>query len=216
MTNEEIIENGKKLFQSAENLRKSAPDLDALMLSLWEAIVEENFFENISDLGDEDGGGKWLSEAYAYNAGVMSHPKRSPGQKGRNKSPKKVGTISIITRLCNSDNMQEDTPAWPWLNQACLILGWHPKNSSEDTWAIENFEPNDDSLTSISHLRNGLWSWRNEDEDYAYFFLLPIFLLRNENDLKRFALRPLKILFEADDPVGAAQEALRDVPVLVP
>jgi len=211
MMNEKIIEDGEKLFQSAENLRRSAPDLDALMDSLWELIEEDDLFgqEEVWDLDDESalGKGKWFASAYAYNAGVMSRPKRAL---------KQVGTISIITRLCNSDDMDDATPDWPWLNQACLILGWHPKNNPNDKWGIGNFDPDDDCVACIFHLGNGLWSWRTDDGDNAYFFVLPIFSLRNELDLKRFALRPLKILFDADDPSAVAEDAFHDVHVLMP
>ncbi len=218
MTNEEIAENGRRLFQSTENLRKSIPDLYALIDSLRNFVEEEEFFGEVTDLGDEDAGGKgeWLSTAYAYNAGVMSSPKRVQGQKGPNKSPKQIGTISIITRLCNSDDLNDAIPAWPWLNQACLIVAWHPKDNPEDNWEIENFEPNDENVVSIVHLGKGLWSWREDEKDYAYFFVLPIFALRNEFDLKRFALHPLKLLFDADDPGAVAEDAFRNVHVLMP
>lgn len=220
MTDENIIENGRRLFQSAENLRRSAVDLDAMMESLWESIEKKEFFGEIIDLGDEDAGGvgEWVASAYAFNAGIVSHPKRSPGQRGPSKKPKQVGTISIITRLCNSDDFDGETPNWPWLNQACLILGWHPKENPEDHWEIENFIPSDESRACIVHLGHGLWSWRDEEGegDYAFFFLLPIFALSSETNLKDFAMRPLKNLFDAQDPWFVAKEVLQDVPVLLP
>lgn len=218
MTNEEIIENGRRLFQSAENLRQSAPDLDALMESLWEAVEGTKFFGEIEDLGSEGTGGDggWLAPAYAYNAAVLSYPERAPGQRGPSKKPKPIGTLTFIVRLCNSGEVEDHTAKWPWLDQACLILGWHPKDNPEDNWEIDNFNPEDENLVSIIHVGNGLWAWQERDENYAYFFAIPIFALRNENDLKRLALSPLKKLFDSDDPVRAAEEALSDVPALQP
>lgn len=216
MTNEEIIENGRRLFQSAENLRQSAPDLDALMQSLWEAV--EGIFGEIEDLGDEDtgGDGEWLATAYAYNAAVLSVPERVSGQRGRRKKPKQIGSLTFIVRLCNSGDIEEHTVKWPWLDQACLILGWHSKDNPEDNWEIDNFNPEDENLSAIIHVENGLWAWQEHGENYAYFFAIPIFALQNENDLKRLALRPLKELFDSDDPVRAAKEAFSNVPVLRP
>lgn len=218
MTNEEIIENGRRLFQSAENLRQSAPDLDALLKSLWEAVEEGVFFGEIKDLGDENAGGgeEWLAPAYAYNAAVLSSPVRLPSQRGPNKKPKPIGTLTFIVRLCNSGDFDNHIVKWPWLDQACLIVGWHPKDNSEDTWEIDNFNPEDENLAAIIHVGNGLWAWQEQDKNYAYFFAVPIFALRNENDLKRLALTPLKRLFDRDDPVSAAEGVLSGVPVLQP
>lgn len=217
MTKEEMFEHGRKLFQSAENLRRSAPELDALLESLWEILENEEFFGEVNDLGDEDAGGDggWVSSAYAYNAGILSRPARAPGQRGPSKKPKQIGTISIVARLCNSKDIVGELPDWPWLNQACLILGWHPKQNPDDHWEIENFDPEDENFASIVHVGDGLWAWHESDGDYAYFFVLPIFALTDEDALKRFALRPLKTLFDADDPKSLAEAALRNVPVLL-
>ena len=218
MTNAEILEHGRKLFQSAENLRRSAPELDALLESLWEILENEEFFGEIADLGDEDSGGdgEWIASAYAYNAGILSRPARAPGQRGASKKPKQIGTISIVARLCNSKDIDGELPDWPWLNQTCLIVGWHPKQNPDDYWEIENFDPEDENLASIVHIGDGLWAWRESEVDYAYFFALPIFALTNEEVLKRFALRPVRALFDSDDPKSQAEDAFRDVPVLSP
>lgn len=217
MTNAEILEHGRKLFQSAENLRRSAPELDALLESLWEILENEEFFGEIADLGDEDSGGdgEWISSAYAYNAGILSRPARAPGQRGPSKKPKQIGTISIVARLCNSKDIDGELPDWPWLKQACLIVGWHPKQNPDDCWEIENFNPEDENLASIVHVGDGLWAWRESDGDYAYFFVLPIFALTDEKALKDFALGPAKVLFDTDDPKFSAAEVFRDVPVLL-
>lgn len=213
-----MLENGRRLFQSAENLRQSATDLDALMANLWEAANGSNFFSEMEDLGNETAGADegWLTPAYAYNAAVLSSPERSPGQRGPSKKPKQVGTLTFLLRLCNSGEIEGNTVKWPWLEQACLILGWHPKDSPDDHWEIDNFNPEEDNIASIIHVESGLWAWRHQNENYAYFFVIPIFVFRNENDLKRFALRPLKELFFSDDPVCAAAKTLSCVPVLQP
>jgi hypothetical protein len=220
MSNDNVIENGRRLFQSAENLRGASLDLDALMHSLWDLVSKATFAGGeIEDLGDEDScDERWVTPAYAYNAVVLSIPERAKGQRGATKRPKKIGSLSMIVRLCNSMELDDMAPDWPWLDQACLILGWHPNEHAEDNWEIENFCPNDENQIYISHLGHGLWSWRYEDDDqnYAYFFVLPIFAIRDETDLNRLALRPLKTLFEAAVPSETAVEALRGLPVLLP
>lgn len=218
MTEQEMIENGQRLFQSAENLRRSAPDLDALLESLWEALKDKKLFGESVELGRDYDSVEtwWMTSAYARHADILSRPARAQGQRGRSKNPERIGTISIVARLCNSDNIDGELPDWPWLDQACLIVGWHPKQNSDDHWEIGNFDPDDDSLAYIVHAGDGLWAWHQSDGDHAYFFVLPVFALTNEVVLKRLALRPLKALFDADDPRSVAEEALRDVPVLLP
>lgn len=218
MTNAEILEHGRKLFQSAENLRRSAASLQGIMDSIWEEIKGKEFFGECKDLGDEEitDSKNWITTAYAYNAGILSRPARAPGQRGRNRRPTQIGTISIVTRLCNSKDIDGELPDWPWLKQACLIVGWHPKQNPDDYWEIEYFDPEDENLASIVHVDDGLWAWRESEGDYAYFFVLPIFALTNEDALKRFALRPARVLFDVDDPKSVAAEAFHDVPVLLP
>ena len=218
MTNAEIPEHGRMLFQSAENLRRSAPDLDAMLSSLWEILETKEFFADIADLGDEDNGGsgEWIATAYTYNAGILSKAKRAPGQRGRSKNPKQIGTISIVVRLCNSTDLEGDLPDWPWLEQACLIMGWHLGQDADDVWKIANFDPEDEALASIGHVGDGLWAWSDEQGENAHFIVLPIFALTDEDALKRFALRPVKSLFNANDPKSVARSALQDVPVLFP
>lgn len=215
---EEIEQNGQRLFQSAKNLRQAAPDLDALLKSLWKFITKDGFGGEVTDLGDECADYQdWIKPAYAYN-GAVSLPPPAPRQK-----PAQVGTISMILRLCNSSDVDEDVPDWPWLDQACLILGWFRSDNSEQTWTIADFDPNGENQAPIKHVGNGLWAWKeaeaekNPDEyDPAYFFVIPIFALRDEAALKKFALAPLKKLFEADTPSDVANTALCDVPALVP
>ena len=218
MTNTKILEHGRQLFQSAENLRRSAASLQGMMDNLWEGIEENEFFGECEGLGNEEvmDSENWITTAYAYNAGILSRPERAPGQRGPSRKPKQIGTISIVARLCSSKDIDGEVPDWPWLNQACLIVGWHPKENPNDYWEIENFDPEDGNLTCIIHISDGLWTWSESEDDYAYFFVLPIFALTNEDALKRFALRPVKALFDADDPRTSAKAALHDAPVLLP
>lgn len=216
---ETAIEHGRRLFQSATNLRKSAPDLDALLESLWEEVQDEKYFGDVVDLGDGNGGGakEWIAPAYIFNAGIWSSPEKKNGAKKKSKKAPS-GTISFIVRLCNTTDVDEDLPDWPWLNQACLIVGWHSEKSHENKWEIENFEVQKDNGEAIRHAEGGLWAWRDEgeDEDCAYFYVLPIFALTNEEIAEEYALRPLKALFDAADPVSVAKEALQDLPLLLP
>lgn len=216
----EAIDNGRSLFRSAMNLQTASLDLDAMMKSLWEIISETTFSGNqVEDLKHEVGGNRgWVTPSYAYNFAIMYYPEHAHGQKVKNRKPTQVGTISMIVRLCNTGEIDETAPNWPWLDQACLILGWHPKEHPYDIWGINDFCPEDENQAYISHLENGLWSWRDEVDktDYAHFFVLPIFALASEADLKRLVLRPLKTLIESNNPRTASLDALNLVPVLVP
>lgn len=210
MTDAEIIENGRSLFLSAQNLRRSAPDLDALLDSLWE-VVEAEYFGPIEDLGDEDSDDHgWISTGYAYNAAVLAR-----GKKGKPlKQP--IGSPTFIVRLCSTGEVEDESAHWPWLDQACLIVGWHGSDTPDDYWEIGNFEPTDENVANIAHAGSGLWAWAPDGEYYSHFFAIPIFALRNEHDLKKYALRPLKALFDSGDPVAAAPDVLKDIPALQP
>lgn len=210
MNDAEITENGRRLFLSAQNLRRSAPDLNALMDSLWEA-VEAEYFGPFQDLGDEDSCDHgWMSTGYAYNAAVLSRGKSGQPLK------KSIGSLTFIVRLCNTGEIEDGSVDWPWLDQACLILGWHGSDRTNDYWEIGNFDPTDENMASIAHAGSGLWAWAPDGEHYSHFFVIPIFALRNEHDLKKYALRPLKALFDSEDPVATAPEALKDVPAMHP
>lgn len=217
MTDAEIIENGRRLFQSAQNLRRSAPDLDALMGSLWEAVESQEYIGPIEDLGDEDASDNgWLSAGFAYNVAVFPQSKTLPVRPGRKKKPIQIGSLTFIVRLCNLGEVEGDAVHWPWLDQACLILGWHRSERADDYWEIENFELTDVNIASIAHAGSGLWAWQLDGEYYSYFFAIPIFALRNEQDLENYALRPLKALFYSEYPVAAAPEVLQDIPSMQP
>jgi hypothetical protein len=223
MINEEDLkeyrENGRKLFRSAENLRSSSVDLSALMESL-EKVLSKGGIGDVRDAKDaeiEDSDWTdWFNCACSRNKDVRN---KNPGKKG---PASVVGTLTYIVRLCGAENATEQNLDWPWMDQTCLIMGWHKEKG--EYWWIEFFDPNNSEAENICHHGNGLWGWQDtgyEDAaDAAYyggfFFALPIFALRNESDLMKFVLEPLKILFEADHPHTVAAEALAGVPVLTP
>lgn len=187
------------------------------MDSLWEAVESQEYFGPIEDLGDEGAGDEngWLATGYAYNAQVLSYPEQSPVKRGRPPKPIQIGSLTFIVRLCNIEEALDDAVDWPWLDQACLILGWHAADAPNDYWEIENFEPKDKNVECIAHVSSGLWAWQLDGKYYSYFFAIPIFALRNEHDLKKFVLRPLKTLFDSEDPVVSASEVLKHVPVML-
>ena len=213
------FEKGQILFRSAENLRRSSSDLNALMNSIWEMISEKKVdFGNVELAKPQEGisNDGWIYSSSACNFILYENlsATRSP-KPGRKPKQKPIGTITILVRLCGIEEDESAELQWPWLNQACLIVGWHKsRQESGEIWAIENFEAR--SENTIHHCTNGLWVWKEDVDDYAFFFALPIFALRNENDLKNLVLKPLKILFETDDPRSMAATALSNIPALTP
>ena len=206
MTNEEMIEHGKRLFQSADNLRQSALDLDALMDSIWSILSVEVFAGGeIRDAHKEDDcfGNDWITPTYTGNCEVRGVGKGSP----------RLGTITYVARLCGNGVVTAQHPNWPWLDQACLFVGWHNRN---DYWGPEDFEPSEEA--NLHYRGQGLWAYQDhgDDEDYGYFFVIPIFALMTENDIQKYIVKPLKIIFKDNDPKLRAGAAFRDVPVLVP
>lgn len=206
MTDQDIIKQGQTLFQSAENLRKSALDLDALMESVWDVLSEESFAGGeVREANKEDDsfGNDWVTPIYTGNGEVRGKGKGSP----------RLGTITYVVRLCGNDAPVTQRPDWPWLDQACLFIGWHKQN---DFWGPEDFEPSE--AESLHHRGDGLWAYKDHDdnEDYGFFFVLPIFELKNEKNVKEYIVNPLKHLFNADDPKSVAEDALGEAPVLLP
>lgn len=203
---DKIIEEGKTLFRSAENLRRAALDLNALMDSIWDILSEETFLGGeVRDAHKEDDyfGNDWITPIYASNGEV----------RGKGKGAPRLGTITYVVRLCGNSVPFAPLPNLPWLDQACLFIGWHKGN---DYWGPEDFEPSEEA--NLHHRGRGLWAYREHEdsEDYGNFFALPIFALRTEDDLKRIVVEPLKKLFQAKDPELVVEDTLRDIPVLMP
>jgi hypothetical protein len=206
MIDESVIENGRRLFQSAENLRSASLDLDAMMESIWEIIADENFaggsVENAKK-EDDTWGTDWVTPIWTGNGKVK--------RIGRGRAL--LGTITYIVRICGNGASAVKPLDLPWLDQACLLVGWH---KCDDYWGAEDFEPSEEK--NLHHRGGGVWAYQDEEDqvDYGYFFALPLFALKDEVDLKRFVLSPLKILFEAEDIGDALESALRHVPALLP
>lgn len=206
MTTEDMIEHSQRLFQSAENLRKSALDLDALMESVWNVLSEESFEGGEvrgADKEDDSFGNYWVTPIHTGNGEVRGKGKGSP----------RLGTITYLVRLCGNDAPVTQPPDWPWLDKACLFIGWHKHN---DFWGPEDFEPSE--AEKLHHKGYGLWAYKDHDdnEDYGYFFVLPIFALKDEKDVKERCVDPLKVLFATKDPKSVAKDALGGSPVLLP
>lgn len=204
MTDETWSENGKTLFQSAENLRKASLDLDAMCESLWEITFDAKFaggFVKNAPKEDDNWETDWIIPIYTGNGEVRASGKGS----------RRLGTITYVVRLCGSEDPAEGPSDWPWLDQACLFVGWH---RSDKYWTPEDFEPS--KAETIRHLDAGLWARHDGGGARGFFFVLPLFALRDEGDLKQFILKPLQALFGEDNPVNAAKGAFKGVPVLQP
>lgn len=214
MNLEDIIKNGESLFQSAQNVRNSARDMQALLDSVWERMKKREFFGEMMDLEDDYARDdfEWLLTAYAYNAQIMSAPPKTG--KGRPPKSKPIGSISIIVRLCNPDPLPEDVPDWPWLNQACLIIAWCNENSADVYWSVGGFDLTSENKRCIEHRGNGVWGW--QDDCSGHFYVLPLFALRGEAEIDRFVVNPLQALLNADDLDAASVTAFNDAPVLTP
>lgn len=194
------------LFDSAANVMRSAQNLDTLFSSLYDILSTTDFGgRNEDDSGsDSSAGNDWITPVYSANILVK--------QLGRGNRPPR-GRITYLVRL---SGVEDDDRAldWPWQSHACVIVGWH--HGAKHSWAPEDFEPS--QRGSIHHIGNGIWGWGNGPQTVAngYFFVLPLFALRSDNDLRRLVAQPLRALFVAEDPRTVAAEALADVPVLGP
>ena len=200
-------EEGRKLFVSTENLRRSAPQLNSMWDAFWDFLLENKIEIGTIKVheGDyEEECDDWVKTAQCDHVYVKQKTT------GRGK-PKTIGSISAIVRLCGTNAGANTSAAWPWLDQACFIVAWHKTN---EIWCLENFEPTHDS--PIEHRGNGLWVWAEDDHDFSYFFVLPLFSLTSEEILFTNALKPLEQLFNANDPTEIAAGVLRDIPVLKP
>jgi len=221
MTMEDMVKHGQRLFQSAENLKKSARDLVALNDSILTYLKD-------LDLGDyqfelekskhSDEKNEWCRMAQSFDIDV----KESVGDKSKKQTI--IGTITVITRLCDFEACDPEAPKHPWNEQACIIVGWHKAEEWERLdledayWGIDSFDP--ENAPSIHHRENGLWAWKDEEEedqnDNGYFFALPIFSVTNESLIKRWLLKPLVALFNSANPATTAATVLKEIPVLLP
>jgi len=202
-------QKSRALFQSAQNLRSSSLDLDALEENLWDALCEN--LADICNVTNRTENKEPVEVSWVYSAHSCTGLVKSIGS---NRSI--LGKITYVIRLCgtNAPPEEESVGKWPWLGQACVIMAWDRVRHLP--WRIREFEP--PNLVSIRHHGNGLWAWQYsaDQNDCAYFFALPIFSLKNSADLKKYIIWPFKKLFYADIPLEVAAKALDKVPVLKP
>lgn len=197
-------EQSRLLLDSAANVRRSALNLDTLFSSLSNILREAEFGGRNEDDSDNDkmDGNDWISPVYSGNILVKQVGKGNRRPKGR---------ITYLVRLCG---MEDDDPNWdrPWQTHASLIVGWH---RGDEVWEPEHFEPSQQEW--IHHMGSGLWGWGGgpEEVENGYFFVLPLFAVRSDDDLRKFVAEPLTALFQADDPQTTAGEALAGIPVMV-
>lgn len=198
-------EQSRLLFDSAANVVRSAQNLDTLFSSLGDILYEAEFGgrnERDADSDTWDGNG-WITPVYTGNILVK--------QLGRGRRPPK-GRITYLVRLCGQENY-DDSFDGPWQTHACLIVGWH---HGDEVWEPHHFEPPEKE--NIHHMGVGLWGWGDgpDEVENGYFFVLPLFALRSDDDLRNFVAKPLEALFQADDPRTAAPTALSGIPVMGP
>lgn len=199
-------EESKILLESAANVMRSAQNLDTLFSSLYDILSETDFGGRNKDDSGNDGssGNDWITPVYTRNILVkqLCRGRRQP--KGR---------ITYLVRLCGVEDDAEGLD-WPWQTHACLIVGW--LHGGKGGWAPEDFEPSQSG--SIHHLGNGLWGRGDgpDEVENGYFFVLPLFALRCDDDLRNFVAKPLEALFQADAPRTAAPAALSGIPVMGP
>ena len=191
---EETASNDQFLFRSAANIRRASVELTAMLDSLWRMLVSgEIDLGKIVDAGvGDDTGADWVTKSLAYYAKVIGCRRRQ------------LGTITFLIRLCGREETGGDLPNWPWLDRACLIVGWHTGDDKKrfDCWEAEHFEPS----FGADNIRNDsgrVWTCIEEGEAYSSFFVVPVSALKDDSDLKKHVLEPLKALFEGGDPESA-------------
>ncbi|WP_321339104.1 hypothetical protein [Breoghania sp.] len=213
----DAIENGRKLARSARNIAFAGKELEAMLVALREMLQNET--DRLGRIEDDDdefvGGGEWIRRAYGYNANVFENVQRRQGQKGRLRNGERLGTITMLVRLCGDPSATDADVDWPWIDQACLIVGWHNhEDEREEFWWAEHFEISSENLLHIKHINQGLWSWQLDDCDYAYFYVIPIFELNSEEKLKKYVVDPLVKLFHQEGSIRELNSAFEGVPVL--
>lgn len=209
------FENGRILARSARNVASASQELYPMLATLWEMLEKEKTsLGRIEDAGDDETWkNEWFPLSFGHNADVFEFIERREGQKGRLRKGERLGTVTMLVRLCGDSSTNDGDADWPWLDQACLLIGWH---CYEDYWIAENFDASSDNIEYVRHIGNGLWSWYEGNEDCSFFFALPIFALQSEVDLKTKVIEPLIKLFNSDAPVDLAEAAFAGVPVLTP
>lgn len=213
------LEQGQILATSAGNVVRAWGELYPMLETLWEKLIS-----GFDDVGDIMDGGHdktwrdhWVYCSYGWQASVIEKVEYVPGQRGRKRRPKRLGTVSLHIRLCTDSDAEFSETDWPWLDQACLIVAWHEDKQNYGTkpvyWEASHFDPTRENVEAIWFQGHGLWEW---GEGGAYFFALPVFSMKSEEDLDRKVIAPLKALFGKEDKPALAATALAGTGALMP
>lgn len=175
---ENILDIGRTLSISARNILKSEKDLNAILEFLinnieiiggWKIHNQEIDFYKVD----------WIRGSYFKSIVIRSNNGGRPI----------IGSISFGVWLTGryENNLKFD---WPWLNQACLIIGWH-KGNKPSVWSVDNFEPLQDNFSYLPPSSGRIRAWKDGEREDGWFFLIPIGACKSENDLRRHILQPL-------------------------
>lgn len=193
--------SARNLWQSVRNIHRSAAHLDVLMDSLKEMIEGECFdggeVRFNSKIDDEYAGNNWISMSRSMHAEIWTE---EPAD--RRRRPRQFGTISIHLIIHDGSDEMLDVN-WPWRGQPSLIACWSRPEVRTEGWEeyymyAENFNPEDeDNLECIARFSPRVWHWKSDGEcSGAFFFAVPVFSLRDERDIKKHVIKPLKNFFE--------------------
>ena len=207
MIDDQIIAQGRNLFVSADNIRRASADLEALWESMFEALEGKTFGDGVAtepNKRDSSYSTDWIGAIFEQTFEVRKSPNKdgSPGEV--------ISTISVAIRLCGNSDVS-DKPAFPWSDQAALIVAWHP---FDDEWDAESFEA--DSAEHIQYSGQGLYRWDDGGPDGAHLYSLPLFAMRTEKDIAAFVVAPLRTFLASRDPAEQAETTFAGVPVLRP
>jgi hypothetical protein len=209
----DVLAQGRNLALAARTIAASDRELTALLDTLWEMLQSEEAHLGRCQEAKPERSWKenWVYGTYGYNAAFYEVVQRQPGQRGALRAPKLRGTLSLLVRLCGDPDCDTAGYSWPWLDQACLLVGWH---GFDAYWCARDFDATPGNQECLSDLGHGLWCWTEDGENHAVFFALPLFALRREADLRAFVLAPLRALFLASAPEQLSAKAFQGVPVL--
>ena len=196
---------GRILLASAENVRRALREVDLIKIGL-EEMIEARLAETMDLLTDGwekamDEGDNCITDFY-WDCSLKKKLKGKPHG----------GYIGLNIRICGDDDEGESSrPDWPWLDQACLMVCWHPTSHKNEA-GPEDFEPDVEmSRALITRLGGGLWSYGSDPAAY-YFFVLPLGVLTGREAFKEFCVDPLLALHQEPDPRGTNH--LAQVPAL--
>lgn len=200
-------EKGENLWRSAQNILQSSRELETLFETAKEVLSEnppmmegQKLVVDWDDGPEEsEGGNDWITMTWSDHANVYLPKAR------HQKKPRMVASLSLHLILVDNGN-ESAAPRWKWRGQPSLIIGWHRAEETtaslwddESYWWNSCFDPNDqDCVSSIVPAGEHTWSWYEDGEISRSFglFAVPLFALKDENDLLTHVVDPLKKLFE--------------------